>query len=425
MSDPSATLPTSGETIARLERELAAARAEAAALGAQLALADERFRQTFEEAAIGMSIVALDGRWLRVNGALCAALGYSEAELLATDYQRLTHPDDAHLDQMAGARLLSGASRAEQVEKRYITRSGQVIWMLMCVTLLRDEHGRPNAFLSQKQDITARKYAEEAQAELNERLAQSNRALQDFASVASHDLQEPLRKIQAFGDRLRARHAAALSPDGLDYLTRMQQAASRMQHLIDDLLTFSRLTRPTMPYAPVDLNAIARDVILDLESQVARTGGEVQVGPLPTIEADPLQMRQLLQNLISNGLKFHRPGVPPRVSIGAAPAGPAGWAISVADNGIGFDEKYLDRIFTVFQRLHGRERFEGTGMGLAICRRIVEQHRGAITAHSAPDAGAIFTITLPARQPLRLPAGAPEHQYVPAPHPDHLADGRR
>lgn len=240
-------------------------------------------------------------------------------------------------------------------------------------------------------------------ASANESLQRSNRELEQFASVASHDLQEPLRKIQAFGDRLQTKCADGLGEQGRDYLSRMQASAGRMRTLIDALLTFSRVTSKAQPFVPVDLVATVQEVASDLEDRLQRTGGRVEVGALPTLEADPLQMRQLIQNLVANGLKFHRPGEAPIVRIegrslasenGATPR----CEISVRDNGIGFDEIYLDRIFELFQRLHGRQEYEGTGMGLAICRKIVERHGGAITAESAPDQGATFLVTLPVRQ---------------------------
>jgi len=248
---------------------------------------------------------------------------------------------------------------------------------------------------------------ERANAELEmaaDRLEWSNRELQEFASVASHDLQEPLRKIQAFGDRLEAKCGAALGDEGRDYLGRMRNAAGRMRTLIDDLLAFSRVTTKAQPFAPLDLGKVAREVACDLDARVAQTGGRIEIGDLPTIHADPTQMRQLLQNLIGNGLKFHRDGVPPVIRVRGhrsapaeadAPARPLPFEILVEDNGIGFDEKYLDRIFNVFQRLHGRSEYEGTGMGLAICRKIIERHGGAITARSAPGRGATFVVTLP------------------------------
>ena len=243
--------------------------------------------------------------------------------------------------------------------------------------------------------------------DLARRLEISNRELQDFASVASHDLQEPLRKIQAFGDRLGSRYADRLGPEGSDYLRRMQNAAGRMQTLINDLLAFSRVTTKAQPFVPVDLGQVAREVVSDLEATIETAGAtadDVQIGELPVIEADPTQMRQLFQNLLGNALKFVAPGTVPRVRIHAASSeaaenAPATCTIAVEDDGIGFDEKYLDRIFTVFQRLHGRGTYEGTGIGLAVCRKIAERHGGSITARSQPGEGATFLVTLPLAQP--------------------------
>jgi len=262
-------------------------------------------------------------------------------------------------------------------------------------------------------DITERKLAGEALARKAEELARSNAELEQFAFVASHDLQEPLRKIQAFGDRLKAKCDEANLTDGRDYLERMQSAAARMQTLIFDLLTFSRVISRTEPFAPINLNHVVRDILSDLEVRIEKTGGRVEVDDLPTIEADATQMRQLLQNLIGNALKFHVPGKPPVVRVtsktlpvpaklsasdGANDAPRPMSEITVADNGIGFDEKYLDKIFAVFQRLHGRQEYEGTGIGLAVCRRIADRHGGTITARSTPGEGATFIITLPLKQ---------------------------
>jgi signal transduction histidine kinase len=178
----------------------------------------------------------------------------------------------------------------------------------------------------------------------------------------------------------------------------MQNAAKRMQTLIEDLLSFSRITSKAQPFVPVELKPILSGVINDLETRIEQVHGQIEIGELPTIEADASQMRQLFQNLLSNALKFHKPDEAPIVKISCQPV-PGRESelcqITVADNGIGFDEKYLDRIFTVFQRLHGRSEYEGTGVGLAICRRIAERHGGTITANSASNAGATFTVTLP------------------------------
>lgn len=256
--------------------------------------------------------------------------------------------------------------------------------------------------------VTDRVLAEQRLAASAEQLRRSNRELEEFASVASHDLQEPLRKIQAFGDRLDAHCKGQLADQGRDYLNRMLQAAVRMRTLINDLLAFSRVNSRPKPFARVDLAQTAREVISDLEERIRQTGGQVVVEDLPVIEADALQMRQLLQNLIGNALKFHRPDQPPVVRVEASCMPPTGRSESqsdgavcqlvVSDNGIGFDEKYLDRIFNVFQRLHGHAEYEGTGMGLAICRKIAERHQGTITAMSRPGDGASFVVVLPVSQ---------------------------
>lgn len=271
-------------------------------------------------------------------------------------------------------------------------------WFHLTATPLR------NGFAVTFRDITERKEAEQELARANAVLEQRNRELQDFAYVASHDLQEPLRKIRAFADLLQEEYAGRLDETGRFYLERMGNAAERMATLISDLLAFSRVTTRGEPFRPVDLEDLVNDVLIDLEMAMAEEQGRVEVGDLPVIEADPVQMRQLFQNLIGNALKFHREDVPPVIRITArmepaAGADEARCHIDVTDNGIGFDEKYLDRIFSPFQRLHGRGTYAGTGMGLAICRRIVERHHGTLTARSRPGEGSTFTVTLPCHQP--------------------------
>lgn len=249
-----------------------------------------------------------------------------------------------------------------------------------------------------------RKRAEEQLAIFNEKLQQSNRELQDFAYVASHDLQEPLRKVQAFSDRLRTKFADKLEGEGLDYLERMRSAASRMQLLIQDLLTFSRVSTQAQPFSPVNLETITREVLSDMEVKIEETGATIELDGLPVIDADPLQMRQLMQNLIGNALKFRKNDTAPIIDIRARRVESKGIGsgghiqISVQDNGIGFDEKYADKIFAVFQRLHGRAEYEGSGVGLAICRKIVERHSGHITVKSNPGEGTTFIFTLPLKQ---------------------------
>ena len=219
-----------------------------------------------------------------------------------------------------------------------------------------------------------------------------------------------LRKIQAFGDLLISKSGDALNDEGRDYLGRMKGAASRMSELITGLLTFSRVASQAQPYAPVDLQDVAEGVLSDLEVRIDQSGGRVEVGDLPVVEADPLQMRQLMQNLIGNALKFQKPEESPVVRVegrfvngtnGADDRTLSGGnlcELTVRDNGIGFDERHADKIFGIFQRLHGRSAYEGTGIGLATCRKIVERHGGSIQAKSPPGEGATFVVTLPVKQ---------------------------
>ena len=276
-----------------------------------------------------------------------------------------------------------------------------------------NKQGEPEFIVGIAEDITERQAAAQKLQEFAAQLERNNRELQDFAFVASHDLQEPLRKVRTFGDRLKTKCGASLGDDGRDYLERMLNAAGRMQTLIEDLLSFSRVTTQAKPFVALDLNGIAREVLSDLEVRLEQVQGRVELAELPIVQADPTQMRQLLQNLIGNALKFHRPDEKPVVKVFARPlavpaeasgrpAKPQFFQLVVEDNGIGFEEKYLDRIFTVFQRLHGRGEYEGTGVGLAICRKIAQRHGGDITATSRPGHGATFLVTLPLSQ-LRTP----------------------
>ncbi len=235
-------------------------------------------------------------------------------------------------------------------------------------------------------------------------LEMKNRELQDFAFVASHDLQEPLRKIQSFGDLLLHECAPSISEDGRDYLTRMTNAATRMRTLIDSLLTYSRVSTQRQPFSKTDLADAVKEALANLVVRMEETGAAVEARELPVIEADRVQMVQLFQNLIANALKFGSRGTTPRIRIHSPTfqkgsfSGGGTTEIHVRDNGIGFDEAYLPRIFIPFQRLHGKSAYEGVGMGLAICKKIVERHHGRLTARSRPGQGATFIITLPTEQ---------------------------
>jgi signal transduction histidine kinase len=228
-------------------------------------------------------------------------------------------------------------------------------------------------------------------------LGRSNAELEQFASIASHDLKEPLRKVQTFTEQLAGSESDRLSDQGKDYLERTSSAGRRMQALIDDLLKFSRVATQGQPFEQVALGPVAEQAITDLEAVIDQSGGSVEVGDLPTVTADPLQMRQLIQNLISNAIKFRREDVPPMVRVTGRIRGSFA-EIEVSDNGIGFEPRFNARIFKVFERLHGRGAYPGTGIGLALCRKIVDRHGGTITAESVPGEGSTFTVTLPVGQ---------------------------
>jgi signal transduction histidine kinase len=255
-----------------------------------------------------------------------------------------------------------------------------------------------------RQQLEARRIAEAALESRTQQLGRSNKELEQFAYIASHDLQEPLRKISAFGSRLASKYCDVLGEQGVDYVTRMQNAAVRMQSLIDGLLSYSRVTTKAQPFSRVDLGAIAAEVLVDLETKIKDTGATVRTDVAAVIDADPLQMRQLFQNLVGNALKYHAADVSPIIDIRASLTDKE-CIITVADNGIGFEQQYAEQIFGVFTRLHGRSsEYEGSGIGLSVCRKIVDRHGGTIGARSEPGKGATFTVCLPSShaQPIDL-----------------------
>ncbi|TYO98902.1 PAS domain S-box-containing protein [Geothermobacter ehrlichii] len=339
------------------------------------------------------SLLVVDprGTVLRANSAAAMTFGMDSETLKGESVENLLGE--------AGGKLLTetcGDTRHVAREIEVTTPSGESLPVLFSCAPLPGQ-----GFVLVGQDISQQKKVEMELREFAHRLEESNRELEEFAYVASHDLQEPLRKISAFGDRLVSKYADRLDETGRDYLARMQNASVRMQTLISDLLSFSRVTTKARPFEVVDLNRVVGEVISDIEVRATELNATIEVGELPTIDAEPLQMRQLFQNLLGNALKFHRQGVAPEIRVAGEEflRGYERWCcLTVSDNGIGFEEKYLDRIFGVFQRLHGRSDYEGSGIGLAICQKIVRRHAGTITASSRVGIGTTFIVELPVRQ---------------------------
>ncbi|KAA3437135.1 sensor histidine kinase [Rufibacter hautae] len=356
-------------------------------------------------------IITIDTRGVieMVNPSAAKLFGYEAGELLGRSINVLMpEPDHSQHDRYmhnyheTGHRKIIGIGR----EVTGLRKDGSTFPFYLSISEV--ELADRKVYTGFIHDITQQKLNEEKLRRYAAELERSNLELQDFAYVSSHDLQEPLRKIQAFGDRLKTKEYANLSDQGKDYVDRMLNAASRMQNLINDLLSFSRVTSKANPFVKVSLDAILSGVLSDLEVTIEQTGTQIIRSPLPSIEAEPTQMRQLFQNLISNAIKFRKEGEKPVISISAkivqhkahltATPGDEVVQISIQDNGIGFQEKYLDRIFNIFQRLEG-QKYEGSGIGLAICRKIAVRHGGDITAQSQPGVGTTFLITLALKQP--------------------------
>lgn len=372
--------------------------------------AEARYRTLVEQLPAATYIVDWeDGNFLYVSPQLEEMTGYKLDEWVIASQlwgDRL-HPGDKQ-------RVMNALSQAHHeltslnLEYRMYRADGSYVWVRDESVPLHDDAGIPRIRQGLIIDISERKQTEASLKSYARQLEQSNRELENFAFITSHDLQEPLRKIQAFGERIESKYAPELDETGRDYLQRMVAAASRMQTLITDLLAYSRVDTRGKPFVKVDLTDIVQDVISSLEMQIRETRGQVKVDPLPVVEADPTQMYQLFQNLISNALKFHKAGEPPEVRISAAIVdgddrrNGSIAAIRVQDRGIGFEERYLDRIFQPFRRLHSPQKYPGSGIGLAICRKIVERHNGSLTAESALGEGAVFTV--------RIPTGRSTHQ---------------
>jgi PAS domain S-box-containing protein len=358
-----------------------------------LRASEERFRRTFELADCGLVHVSLDGRFLRVNRRMCEIFGYSEAELRNLTAKEISHPEDRDLADPPRARLLAGEIESARLDKRYFRKDGKLIWVNIAIAMERDAEGRPLYAISVLDDITERKNAEAALREAHEELKRSNSELEQFAYVASHDLQEPLRMVSSYAQLLGRRYGDKLGTDACEFIGYIVDGAARMKQLIEDLLAYSRVGTHGKEFRRVEVEEALRRAVSNLRAAIEEAGAAVTWDALPSVMADDPQLAQLFQNLIGNALKFRSASVP-RIHVFVAEQD-SGWHFTVRDNGIGIEPQYFERIFMVFQRLHNKTEYPGTGIGLAICKKVVERHGGRIWVESRPGDGSAFHFTLP------------------------------
>ena len=359
-----------------------------------LSASEALYRQTFELATAGIAHVDLSGRFMKVNRRLCEILGYGEQELIGRPVKEISHPEDRNLTDSQRMRVRSGEKPSVRFEKRYLRKSGAIVWVDLSVALACDASGVPQYEIALFDDITERKKAEAALREAHEELKRSNAELEQFAYVASHDLQEPLRMVSSYTQLLMRRYGDKLDGDAKDFTAFIVDGATRMKQLIEDLLAYSRVGTRDKNFKPVDAESSLKRALTNLRAAIQDSGATVTQDKLPTIPCDEVQLAQLFQNLIGNALKFRKPDAAPAVHVGAAEQG-AEWEFMVRDNGIGIEPQYFERIFMVFQRLHDKGEYPGTGIGLAIVKKVVERHGGRIWVQSEPGAGTTFHFTMP------------------------------
>ena len=369
---------------------------------AEIALRDseERFRAIFEQAAVGIAKTALCGQFMRVNPGFCQIVRYPESELLQQNWQAITHPDDIEADREYVRALLSGNIQTFSMEKRLVCKDEAVRWANVTVSAMRDAKGTPQYLICAIEDISQRKLVQELlQASLDtqtryaQELTRSNAELEQFSYVASHDLQAPLSTIAGYAQLLEKRCHNQLDGQGNKFIRNIVNSCGRMQALIDDLLEYSRVGRSEKPFDVIDCNLVFEDACANLQLAIRQDRASVTRGDLPRVRGDSFQLLQLFQNLIGNAIKY-RSSEAPMVHVGASRQGDS-WVFSVQDNGIGIAEQYHPRIFQLFQRLHSEKQYSGTGIGLAICQRIVERHGGRLWVESEPNRGSTFYFSIP------------------------------
>ena len=359
----------------------------------------DEFYQLFNSAPDAMLVVDQNHHIIRVNEAFSRLSGLHVNQIIGRQCNDILKGATCHSSACPLSRILKGEKRVE-LETEKIRTNGHSMPCIVTTTPFKEADGSMIGMIAVVKDITEHKQTEKVLADSARNLQRSNQALQDFAHIVSHDLQEPLMLIQAFSRKLREKNKTTLAEQSCHYLDRIDSSAGRMQELINSLLQYSRATSKIGQFEQVELTEVINGVLDDLALRIKKTGAAITISDLPVIEADPVQMRQLFQNLIGNSLKYHRPDTTPEIRISVQPAAATSAGvdqilITVQDNGIGFDPQYKDRIFNIFERLPQGNAYQGSGVGLSICQTIVERHNGSITADSHPGRGAEFRIILP------------------------------
>ncbi|MBD3369918.1 PAS domain S-box protein [Candidatus Fermentibacteria bacterium] len=361
---------------------------------------EKRYRKLYESMMDAFVATDMDGRIVEFNQRYLDLLGYTEEEITELTYIDLTPAKWHEMEAEIVDNQILEDGYSEVYEKEYIRKDGSTIPVELRTFLINSEDGSPENMWAIVRDITDRKRAREEIERYTRELERSNRELEQFAYVASHDLQEPLRMVSSYTQLLAQRYEDLLDEDARDFIGYAVDGANRMQRLISDLLSYSRVSTRGKPFEATDSHAALGRAIANLQSAIEESGAMVTNDDLPTVPADPPQLVQLFQNLLSNAIKFRKESEPPRVHVSAEKRANQ-WVFSVIDNGIGFDMQYNDKVFTIFQRLHARDKYPGTGMGLAICKRIVERHGGWIWVESEVGKGSTFRFALPAHESER------------------------
>jgi|GEM_PF-6677732 len=352
---------------------------------------EEKFRSTFEQAQVGVVLVSPRNRFIKVNEKFCKMTGYSASELYEKNFAEITSEDDVERDLAGVGEVAAGKKDVYFTEKKYIRKDGGSFWAATNVSAVRKE-GILQNFSVIIEDISIRKKAEEELISILDKLERSNQELEQFAFVASHDLQEPLRAVTGYIQLLDRKYSGKIDEDADKYIKSVVSGAGRMRDLINDLLSFSRIESGAKEPKEIDMNAVFGTVVYGLGQAISESGAVVTKDELPKVIADETQMVQLLQNLIANAIKFHGADRPV-IHVSAGKQGKE-TVFSVKDNGIGIEKQYFDRIFVIFQRLHSRDEYPGTGIGLSICKKIVEGLGGRIWVESEPGKGSTFYFIL-------------------------------